>query len=1284
MGDDILKNGSIDTSKFISGEKKFHDKVQYVEETTDKLLDTLDKLQKVNGNLDLNIDTTLNTELTREEQRALEKKGTKAADIQADAFEKQQKKRQRARKTIKSESEIEDNLYTVNEGGVEKLKRGKKHVDPLRTAYKKSLPREDVEYDYKFIKEFTKVKQLNLLNALDESERKSMEAFYNQILAEDKKFQDVQENALKKHTETIERLNQAALQRVQEATQPKIPEHKTEVLSGDGVAESFDKAEEKIESVNEKLQESKKYVNDVRQAFMHVVGRAGDRDALLEQYPELSDFKNRKSVDNARAFLDTDEWNDFLSTLPQAHTYLESIGYDFERIYKLTDEEIAWFKGLDLDELAKHQWSVNGTPDKVDYKEIRAAYQAYLKELSNQTPLSSPTGGHEKTVDEVEEAAKEIEEADEKIEASNEEVKRSEEEVEKKTVKSRKKSSSSAKEHADEVENANKRIAKSNKAVANSENDLLNTTASVDGMKKEADAAEAVKEAMKDAANAKGQFADENKQVKVSTDISTPELQEEEDALDEITDITPLTEEWNKALVSANEYLSLLGDVYNITQKIRTDKDGNRLISYQLTGETGNSVTVGQNGRLISATNKIGKDLDIQKEATTQNEKAAKAYIDLFNKADRYYQLKSKEAAKNILEKESEELRQLEKEWNDATHAVGKYAIAENNLGSQESRDEYDVASSKFKNNSSQVYTDSIKKDIAVYEKFYNTIAANKRGLQPVVEYQQKIDSLKTTINDLRKLEEKGGNLVGSDELKQVEIYKQQIEELKETLRGMKNNKDFVVADPTEGWKKIGDISSILEKNTKMSKEMKASFEALQQKYIVALETGQSQKKLEELNAELAEMEARLKASGRTGKSFFKKVGDAITSEAAQFFATYLSLQDLVQIARQGFEVIKEYDTALTEMNKVSNETISTLKAFQQESFTLADAIGSTAVEIQNSTADFLKLGYSLEDAAKLAESANIYANVGDMGIDEATEHMVSSVKAWSSEFANDIEAAENIVDRYNAIGNSYAITSADIGQAMETSAAALKAGGNTLNESLGLLVSGNLIQQDASTTASALKILSLRVRGAKADLEEMGESTDGLTSSTSKMREEIQALTGVDIMLDDDTFKSTAQIIKEIGAVWENLTDVSQAATLEKLAGKNRASTVSGLLENYKLIDEVMRTAEESQGSALEENQRYIDSIAGSLDRLSNAWDSLWANENSRELITGIVDIGTSILQVVDNIGLLKTALIGLGAGIGVKSAISGGGRVKMFTLRVYEYATGEFSSDVYELCVA
>ena len=59
---------------------------------------------------------------------------------------------------------------------------------------------------------------------------------------------------------------------------------------------------------------------------------------------------------------------------------------------------------------------------------------------------------------------------------------------------------------------------------------------------------------------------------------------------------------------------------------------------------------------------------------------------------------------------------------------------------------------------------------------------------------------------------------------------------------------------------------------------------------------------------------------------------------------------------KQGLEVVKEFDTALTEMRKVSDEPINNLKNFQKESFDIANNLGTTALQIQNSTADFLRL----------------------------------------------------------------------------------------------------------------------------------------------------------------------------------------------------------------------------------------------------------------------------------------------------------------------------------------
>ena len=53
------------------------------------------------------------------------------------------------------------------------------------------------------------------------------------------------------------------------------------------------------------------------------------------------------------------------------------------------------------------------------------------------------------------------------------------------------------------------------------------------------------------------------------------------------------------------------------------------------------------------------------------------------------------------------------------------------------------------------------------------------------------------------------------------------------------------------------------------------------------------------------------------------------------------------------------------------------------------------------------------------------------------------------------------------------------------------------------------------------------------------------MVESTAKLRQEILALSGVDIMENDNTFKSTYQIMDELAAKWKDLTDIQQAKCL-------------------------------------------------------------------------------------------------------------------------------------------
>lgn len=345
----------------------------------------------------------------------------------------------------------------------------------------------------------------------------------------------------------------------------------------------------------------------------------------------------------------------------------------------------------------------------------------------------------------------------------------------------------------------------------------------------------------------------------------------------------------------------------------------------------------------------------------------------------------------------------------------------------------------------------------------------------------------------------------------------------------------------------------------------------------------------------------------------------------------YVGFQEGVQAFRTGLEYVKEIDLAMTELKKVTDETDASYKQFLQDASGTAAIIGSTISDFTEATATFARLGYSMEESSSMAETAIIYRNVAD-GLDtveEASQSIISTMAAFGIESNNTM----SIIDKFNEVGNNFSITSAGIGDALQRSASALYASGNTIDESIALITAANQVVQNPEVVGTAFKTLSLRLRGAKTELEEAGLETDAMAESTSQLQEKLNALTGgkVNIMADADTFKSTTQILREMATVWDEMSDIDQAAALELMGGKRQANVLASLLNNFETVENAIETSMNSSGSAMAENEKWLDSIEGKTYQFTNALQTMWSNMLDSEVIKGFLDFGTGAIQILD-----------------------------------------------------
>lgn len=356
---------------------------------------------------------------------------------------------------------------------------------------------------------------------------------------------------------------------------------------------------------------------------------------------------------------------------------------------------------------------------------------------------------------------------------------------------------------------------------------------------------------------------------------------------------------------------------------------------------------------------------------------------------------------------------------------------------------------------------------------------------------------------------------------------------------------------------------------------------------------------------------------------------------------TAKSIQLIGKASHEAVQSVKDIDKALTELKKVTDETDATYKNLLSGASSDAKKIGTTISGLVKSTADFSRLGYNFTDSQKLAKVANIYAVVGDEvnDTDVATSHLVSTMAAFKIG-AND---AITIIDKYNEVSNNFAISSGGIGSAIERSGSSLAAANNTLDESIALITAANTVVQNPEAVGTAFKTMSMRIRGAKTELEAAGLDTDGMAKSVSSLREEMLALSGVDIMLDDNTFKSTYQIMDELSAKWKELTDIQQASITELIAGKRQGNIVSSLMENFDIARSALKTSLDSEGSAMSEHAKWLDHIEAKTNQLKASFQSLSMDTLSADLVGGLIDGATAITSFLDKTNLLKDTLAGL-----------------------------------------
>lgn len=197
--------------------------------------------------------------------------------------------------------------------------------------------------------------------------------------------------------------------------------------------------------------------------------------------------------------------------------------------------------------------------------------------------------------------------------------------------------------------------------------------------------------------------------------------------------------------------------------------------------------------------------------------------------------------------------------------------------------------------------------------------------------------------------------------------------------------------------------------------------------------------------------------------------------EVARYIISFGSFYRIWAEIQKGVTYVREIDSALTELKKVTDETDETYAKFLKTMAQTGSEVGATVQALTNMAASWARLGYSIEQAGELAKSTAVLLNVSEFtDADTASEALISTIQAYG--YA--AEDSMHVVDVLNEIGNNFAISSDGIATALQDSASSLMAAGNNLEQSVAMIAAANKVLQDPNSVGAALRTISLRIRG--------------------------------------------------------------------------------------------------------------------------------------------------------------------------------------------------------------
>ena len=371
----------------------------------------------------------------------------------------------------------------------------------------------------------------------------------------------------------------------------------------------------------------------------------------------------------------------------------------------------------------------------------------------------------------------------------------------------------------------------------------------------------------------------------------------------------------------------------------------------------------------------------------------------------------------------------------------------------------------------------------------------------------------------------------------------------------------------------------------------------------------------------------------------FNKSLDASNARVIAFGASVGIIYSIQRAFKELLVTVVDVEQRIADIQVVFNLPTQKLEEFKKGLFDVAKNTGQSFAVVSEAATEFSRQGLSAVETLKRTEQALILTRLS--GLDAAKS--VETVTAAINTFKNEALDATTIVNKFAAVDAAFAVSSADLAQAIQRSAAAAEGAKISFDQ---LLSATTAIQErtarGGNVIGNSLKSIFTRLQ-------------------RSRVREVIEGL-GVATTETNGSLRNGIDILRDYANIYDTLSDQTRAYTDEQIAGLFQINNLKALVSDLKNEFSSYNGALEKSISATDEAQKRnaelnktIQSLGTILLNQIRELFSKIGESGLGDLLKTITKAAIGLFGVLsENAGLITSTLGPLILGVGSSLAIN------------------------------